>query len=293
MVDDDNSGRRQLFAVAAEIREHLAFEAKLGTVGVFPGTSLDTVRGPEVSQPRVAVDRDMGPSAGRAESVAKGPSVNVRGRGQIVADESPAIPTGTGIQEAQTKPQSARVACLAMLAERAAACTACGLHEQRKKSVFARGDSSAELVFVGEGPGRDEDLRGLPFVGAAGQLLDRMIGAMGFGQEEVYICNVVKCRPPQNRTPSPEEAKACSEFLIPQIEQIAPKVIVALGRCAAENLGVAPPQGGWRGRWSKYRGVPVMPTYHPAFLLRSPEFKKVVWQDLQLVMGRLGRTRST
>jgi DNA polymerase len=142
---------------------------------------------------------------------------------------------------------------------------------------------------VGEGPGRDEDIQGLPFVGKAGQLLDRMIAAMGFSQDEIYICNIVKCRPPDNRTPRPEEARACSRFLVPQIELVAPKVIVALGRCAAENLDVAPPEGRWRGRWGQWHGIPVMPTYHPAFLLRSPQFKRAVWEDLQQVMARFGK----
>jgi uracil-DNA glycosylase family 4 len=186
-------------------------------------------------------------------------------------------------------PQDRRLR-LALLAQEAAGCTACVLHEKRTNSVFARGNPDAELVFVGEGPGRDEDLQGLPFVGAAGQLLDKMIAAMGYGRDDVYICNVVKCRPPENRTPSPEEAVACSRFLVPQLQAVAPKMIVALGRCAAQALGVAQATGSWRGRFSSFEGVPVMPTYHPAYLLRSPEQKRIVWEDLQQVMARLGRT---
>ncbi len=178
---------------------------------------------------------------------------------------------------------------LGLLAEQAASCTACVLHSGRTKSVFARGSQSAELVFVGEGPGRDEDLQGEPFVGRAGQLLDKMIVAMGYGRDEVYICNVVKCRPPENRTPTPEEALTCRQFLAPQLQLVAPKVIVALGRCAAQALGAAEATGSWRGRWASWEGVPVLPTYHPAFLLRSPEFKRTVWEDLQLVMARLGK----
>jgi DNA polymerase len=180
---------------------------------------------------------------------------------------------------------------LQLLAETASACTACVLHEQRTQAVFARGSALAELAFVGEGPGRDEDLQGFPFVGAAGQLLDKMVAAMGYARDDVYICNVVKCRPPENRTPRPEEALACSQFLVPQLETVAPKMIVALGRCAAQALGVAEATGAWRGRFGDWRGIPVMPTYHPAYLLRSPEFKRTVWEDLQQVMGRLGRAR--
>ena len=183
-----------------------------------------------------------------------------------------------------------RVRRLEVLASEAASCTACVLHEKRQKSVFSRGAATADVAFVGEGPGRDEDIQGFPFVGAAGQLLDRMVSAMGYGRDEVYVCNVVKCRPPENRTPRPEEMLACSRYLIPQLECVAPKYIVALGRCAAQALGVAEVTGPWRGRFGAWRGIPVMPTYHPAFLLRSPEFKRVVWEDLQQVMGRLGRS---
>ena len=178
---------------------------------------------------------------------------------------------------------------LLALAEEAASCTRCELHRGRTKSVFARGTPHTELVFVGEGPGHHEDQQGLPFVGRAGQLLDRMIAAMGYERDGVYVCNVVKCRPPDNRTPLPTEAQACSRFLVPQLELVRPKVIVALGRCAAENLGVVPPAGRWRGIWAEWRGIPVMPTYHPAFLLRSPQFKKPVWEDLQAVLKILNR----
>jgi DNA polymerase len=149
-------------------------------------------------------------------------------------------------------------------------------------------------MFIGEGPGYHEDQQGVPFVGQAGQLLDKMIAAMGYDRDAVYVCNVVKCRPPENRTPLPPEADACRPYLFGQVEAVAPRVIVALGRCAAENLGCVPEGGrGWRGTWGTFQGTPVMPTYHPAFLLRSPEKKRVVWQDLQEVMARLGQRRPT
>jgi DNA polymerase len=186
-------------------------------------------------------------------------------------------------------PEERRVR-LATLAEEVRGCTRCELAKGRTQTVFARGNPDSPLVFVGEGPGQEEDLKGLPFVGAAGQLLDKMISAMGYGREDVYICNVVKCRPPGNRTPLPTEASACSPYLLGQLDLVAPRVIVALGRCAAENMGLVPEGGGWRGRWGTFRGVDVMPTYHPAFLLRSPEFKRPVWEDLQKVMGRLRGT---
>lgn len=186
-------------------------------------------------------------------------------------------------------PSTDRGARLTVLANEAATCTRCALAENRTKSVFARGNPDTDLVFVGEGPGYHEDQQGLPFVGRAGQLLDKMIAAMGYAPDDVYICNVVKCRPPENRTPHGTEAEACRRFLTGQLEVIAPKVIVALGKCAAENLGCVPPQGTWRGRWGTWSGYAVLPTYHPAFLLRSPQFKRVVWEDLQAVLRKVGR----
>jgi uracil-DNA glycosylase family 4 len=185
-----------------------------------------------------------------------------------------------------------RLTVLQDLASKAASCTACGLHASRTKSVFARGDAMSRIVFVGEGPGENEDKQGEPFVGAAGQLLDKMIVAMGMKRDAVYICNVVKCRPPENRTPTTEEASACGHFLDGQLAAIAPVVIVALGRCAAERLGCAEPGKSWRGTWGAYRGTPVMPTYHPAYLLRSPDMKRPVWEDLQKVVARLSRSEA-
>lgn len=177
---------------------------------------------------------------------------------------------------------------LEALALEVSACTRCALHRERSRTVFARGNPASSLVFVGEGPGYHEDQQGLPFVGAAGQLLDRMVAAMGMGRDEVYICNVVKCRPPGNRTPSDEEAEACYPFLRKQLQSVAPRAIVALGKVAALRLrGGGALDKGWRGRWFQWEGVDVMPTYHPAFLLRNPEFKRSVWNDLQQVMQRL------
>jgi DNA polymerase len=182
---------------------------------------------------------------------------------------------------------------LATLAAQAATCTRCELHAHRTRSVFARGNPEAELVFVGEGPGQQEDLQGLPFVGAAGKLLDRMIAAMGFGRDDVYVCNVVKCRPPNNRTPLPTEMHACASFLFAQLEAVRPRCIVALGRTAAMGLGcIGPETRQWRGVWSAWRGIPVMMTYHPAFLLRDSSVKRPVWEDLQRVMARLRELRT-
>ena len=171
-------------------------------------------------------------------------------------------------------------------------CSRCKLAPGRTTLVFGVGNPRAELVFVGEGPGADEDAQGEPFVGRAGQLLTRMIEAMGYRREEVYIANVVKCRPPGNRNPEPDEIEACEPFLRAQLAAIGPKVIVALGKFAAQTLlRDTTPITRLRGRWSEYEGVKLMPTFHPAYLLRSPEEKKKAWDDLQLVMVALGRKR--
>ena len=169
-------------------------------------------------------------------------------------------------------------------------CTRCRLSATRTQLVFGSGNPDARIVFVGEGPGRDEDRQGLPFVGRAGELLTDIIQkGMRIDRSEVYICNVVKCRPPDNRNPEPEEVETCSPFLIRQIELVRPEVIVALGKFAAQTLlQTTTPITRLRGRWHEYRGIPLMPTFHPAHLLRNPAFKREVWEDIKQVMQRLG-----
>jgi uracil-DNA glycosylase family 4 len=169
-------------------------------------------------------------------------------------------------------------------------CTRCRLHKQgRKQIVFGVGNPRAQLMFIGEAPGADEDAQGEPFVGRAGQLLNNMIKAMGIGREAVYIANIIKCRPPGNRTPERDECETCSPFLMRQIEVIAPKAIVALGAVAAKTLlAVNAPMSELRGRWYDFRGTKLAVTYHPAFLLRDPRQKKEAWKDLQMVMKELG-----
>jgi uracil-DNA glycosylase family 4 len=180
---------------------------------------------------------------------------------------------------------------LESLASTAAGCTLCRLSEKRQTVVFGEGDPKAGVMFIGEGPGAEEDRTGRPFVGQAGQLLDRMIFAMGFERQEVYIANVVKCRPPGNRDPKEDEVVACAAYLDRQIELIGPEIIVALGKPASRRLtGANKSMGALRGRWSSYRGTPLMPVFHPAFLLRNPIAKREVWEDLKLVMRRLAST---
>jgi DNA polymerase len=186
-------------------------------------------------------------------------------------------------------PVEERVAALTAIREEIGDCTRCALHKGRNKIVFADGSPTARLMFVGEGPGADEDAQGLPFVGRAGQLLNNMIAAMGLKREEVYIANIVKCRPPGNRTPEPDEANTCSPFLFKQIDVVRPQVLVALGATAATYLlGARQPLAGLRGRVHAYRGMSLIVTYHPAFLLRDPRQKKEAWADLQIAMKELG-----
>jgi len=192
-------------------------------------------------------------------------------------------------QIASTVLPADRAAALQLIREEIGDCTRCPLHKGRNKLVFGDGSPAARLMFVGEGPGADEDAQGIPFVGRAGQLLNNMIAAMGLRREEVYIANVVKCRPPGNRTPEPEEANTCSPFLFRQIDVVRPQVLVALGATAATYLlGQRQPLAGLRGRVHAFRGMQLIVTYHPAYLLRDPRQKKEAWADLQIAMRELG-----
>jgi DNA polymerase len=194
---------------------------------------------------------------------------------------------------ANPKPESGAtdpVQALRLIREDLGDCTRCRLSKQgRKQIVFGVGNPKAELMFIGEAPGADEDQQGEPFVGRAGQLLNNMIKAMGLRREDIYIANIIKCRPPGNRTPERDECDTCSPFLMRQIAAITPKAIVALGAVAAKTLlAINAPMSEFRGRWFDFRGTKLAVTYHPAFLLRDPRQKKEAWKDLQMVMKELG-----
>ena len=201
---------------------------------------------------------------------------------EIGIEELPVQKTGVRDQGALSSLESVR--------EELGDCKRCKLHEQRTNIVFGVGNPKARLIFVGEGPGEDEDLQGEPFVGRAGQLLTKMIEAMGLKREDVYICNVVKCRPPENRPPQPDEILTCRPFLEKQIDTIKPEIIVALGTHAAQTLLNTPEKiSALRGRFHWYRNnILLMPTFHPSYLLRSPEKKKEVWEDMKTVLAKLG-----
>jgi DNA polymerase len=234
----------------------------------------------------------------QADSGAWGVPRGTRAKGIAAATPTPTptpTPTSTSTPTAISAPTLAR---LPLLAAEVAACTKCVLHETRTQTVFARGNPEAKLAIVGEAPGADEDAQGLPFVGRAGQLLDKMIVAMGLDPErDVYVCNILKCRPPGNRRPEPEETERCIPYLHEQLAIVKPKVIVAMGNSAVQallgtKLGITKV----RGQWKLYKGETlVMPTYHPSYLLRpSPqqvEAKKQAWEDLQAVMKELGLSR--
>ena len=323
MSESHDDVESEIAGLAAEVAELLRFEHDAGAIGVIEvaastpvQTPVETPVRPRPSVARTAATPSVGDTPPSVTPVREMPrraqpapqprqvEVSMSDVDALLAQAKRARTAPAPQPPAEAPPPSApplvptrllddagRLAILGQLAKDAAGCTACRLHETRTKSVFSRGNPATEIVFVGEGPGFNEDKQGEPFVGAAGQLLDKMVAAMGFARDAVYICNVVKCRPPENRTPLPDEAAACGHFLDGQLDAVKPRVIVALGRCAAERLGCADAGRSWRGSWGEYRGVPVMPTYHPAYLLRNAEMKRPVWEDLQKVSARLGTLR--
>jgi DNA polymerase len=237
-----------------------------GRVATAPSIAEPARPAPPARPPHGAIDRPVTAGRGIAPPF---------GAPSAVPPEAPADP-------------EARAAALAAVAAEAGACTRCRLAEGRRTVVFARGSPQAELMFIGEGPGAEEDRQGLPFVGPAGQLLDRIVAAMGMSREEIYVCNVVKCRPPNNRDPLPDEVAACRGFLQEQVRLVRPRVIVALGRVAAQTLlGTDAPVGRMRGEWHSLLGVPLRVTYHPAAILRNAALKRPTWEDMQVVRDRL------
>ena len=236
---------------ARQLSEHLKFYSELGVTGI----SRDARWRSRSSNSQLPSPKD---SEGTAHTEAMGPG---------------------------------RIVTLTEIRQDLGDCTRCKLHQQgRKQIVFGVGNPNADVMFVGEAPGADEDVQGIPFVGRAGQLLTKMIEAMGFRRDDVYIANVIKCRPPQNRNPEPDEVASCEPFLFNQIDAIRPKVIVALGSFAAKTLlKTQDPISRLRGRVYDYHGAKLIPTFHPSFLLRSPDQKKFAWEDLKLALAEMGR----
>jgi uracil-DNA glycosylase family 4 len=259
-----NENHRELLEIVAQVRGHLEYQRALGvrTIAVpsFIGESADNGEKNEITPTsRVA--------NGKRE-IKQNPSL-----GKILED----------------KIASAGSSSLESVREEMGDCIRCRLYQGRKTLVFGEGSRSAKLVFVGEGPGYEEDQQGRPFVGEAGQLLtDIIVKGMKLAREEVYICNVVKCRPPGNRTPAPDEIAACEPFLREQLQAIKPSVIVTLGNVPTQTLlktkeGITK----LRGKWREFEGIPLMPTFHPAYLLRNPKDKVLVWEDIKKVIVQL------
>lgn len=201
----------------------------------------------------------------------------------------PALPSTSAVSPQVPSTPTAPAMRLAQLAAAVRDCRNCRLHAGRTQVVFGTGDPTAALVFVGEAPGHDEDVQGEPFVGPAGQLLTRIIAAIGLTREQVYLLNVIKCRPPQNRNPQPDEVAACRPILQAQLACLQPRVLCALGAFAAQTLLQTEEKiSRLRGRFHMLGAIQVMPTYHPAFLLRNPQYKRAVWEDMQRIQGVLG-----
>jgi uracil-DNA glycosylase family 4 len=281
-VSEPNTDREELFSLVAGLRAHVEMLRTTGAKGVPPD--------PQANARAVAAASDRpGARAAGAPLVNAPPAVQTVSMPAL--EESARSPAARMPGSESAAPGGAEATqALAELAGEVARCEKCALCRGRTQTVFARGSGKSGVCFVGEGPGEEEDLQGAPFVGKAGQLLDRMVAAMGFGRDDVYVANVVKCRPPNNRKPQPDEMAACLPYLRRQLELIQPRVIVALGATAVEGLlGTTEGITRLRGRWRLYQGqLAVMPTFHPAYLLRNPSAKQQVWQDLQAVLRQMG-----
>ena len=268
-----------------QIMQHLEIERAMGTewlpvrktVEKKPGRKSAT-RG---AGSKASAEETAAGSGARTDARLKGEERRSRPAGGLTVIEQP-LSTSDG------KEIDRRGTELARIEADVKSCVKCSLHQSRTLAVVQDGSPAARLCFVGEGPGYDEDISGIPFVGKAGQLLTKIISAMGLRREEVYICNTVKCRPPGNRTPTKEEMETCWSYLRKQLDILKPDVIVTLGLPAAQMLiRNITSISSRRGRWTEYMGIPLMPTYHPAYLLRNASVKKLVWEDMKKVHEKL------
>lgn len=281
--------RAELAELTASVRALVEWHAATGSLGLPCDGALETLL-PRTGLAPPATQRPASSAQQRPMAAPSSPTV-LKSAPARAAAPAPTVATKTAAPAIVLSPEERR-ARLAALAVEASTCTRCALGSGRKQAVFARGNPLSEIGFVGEGPGADEDEQGEPFVGAAGQLLDRMIAAMGCGRDEVYITNIVKCRPPNNRKPEPAEMAACLPYLTEQIALVQPRAFVALGATAVQGLlGSTEGITRLRGKWKLYKGaLPVMPTFHPAYLLRQPSAKRDVWADLKEVLRFLGKS---
>lgn len=278
----------------SKLKLHLRAEKALGLTSLpakrrSPRAGKATDLAGQAVSPRQALQRPAPPPVSVARPIAPRPSAAP----PPAAAFEFALPQLHGDQPftaAVLSTEEKAAALAAMNAKEVSTCGKCRLCETRTKTVFGEGDPDARLMFIGEGPGENEDLTGRPFVGRAGELLNKQIAAMGFAREQVFIANVVKCRPPNNRAPLPDETGACTPYLMRQIEIVRPRVIVTLGLPSTQFLlETKAPMKSMRGRWHSFRGAEVMPTYHPAYVLRSytEEVRRMVWDDLKQARDRL------
>jgi uracil-DNA glycosylase len=285
--------------LAGQLEEQLKFYREIGVVDIGGAARVSelapvavSVLGPAQAGEQVIVEAPRAePRSQDQEAMPKKkPPVEQAGLfGDIAVDEEPR-PSSKGAQIPVIHPQDAS---LDAIREDLGECIRCKLHEHRTNIVFGEGNADAKLVFVGEGPGADEDATGRPFVGRAGQLLEKIIAAIGLKREDVYISNIVKCRPPGNRTPERDEVATCEQFLFRQLALIRPRVIVALGSPAFQTLvRTKETITRARGEWREWNGIMVMPTFHPAYLLRVPEKKREAWEDMKKVRDYLNTLTS-
>jgi DNA polymerase len=269
-VSVEQSPLEELAALVASVRAFVEWHESTGSIGIVRETRSPPPSRDPAPPPAVA---SVPPPARRVE-----PFVPIAAAPETVVRTLPV-------------PAHEHASRLALLATQVEQCTRCDLHMSRARTVFARGNVNAELCFVGDRPVAEDEMQGEPFASRAGLLLDRMIAAMGYARADVYICNIIKCRPPSDRQPEPNELKACLSHVAEQLEILEPKVIVALGTTAFQSLlGTSEPIASVRGKWKLYRGrIPVMPTHDPAFVLGHPYAKREVWSDLQEAMRVLGK----
>lgn len=278
--------RAELAELSRLLQTHLSWQRDLGATEL-PRASAHASAEPEPS-PEPVADPVAPPEP--VELAAAPAAVAVTPVEVVAPAPAPVAVTPVELVAPPAPPRAmTRLEALGVIQAEVQGCTACKLAARRTNTVFARGNPEARLVFIGEAPGEQEDKRALPFVGPAGALLDKIIVAMSLSPDEVYVCNVVKCRPPANRTPEGDELEACAPFLLRQLGVVRPEIIVSLGKTATSYLlGVKTPMSKIRGRWHEYQGVALMPTWHPSYLLREPARKGDTWADMKLVMRRLG-----
>ncbi len=282
---DGPDGPTALRQIARDLRGHLDWLADEG-VREIPMSRRETSSALPHHSPPPPRAKEGAPSAAPARGAGRPAAPAPRG-----GESRPRPAAAAPLARAPAEPKGLGAALsLPQLRDEIGDCKRCKLHEARTNIVFGVGNPNAEICFVGEGPGADEDRLGEPFVGAAGKLLDKMIAAMGLSRADVYICNVVKCRPPGNRTPEDDEIEQCLPFLRGQLRALRPAALVTLGKVATQALlDDKTPISRLRGRWREFEGVPLMPTFHPAYLLRSPGEKAKAWEDLKAVLSQLGR----